>query len=136
MKKTLLTTIMAFAGLFASAQFSVVSSINMPEEGGEWGMNNITDNMGVGYQVNDKIMVGAMKNGEEYDLFGRYYIKDMYISLQAPKEEMSDNMKVGIGYSYNVWKSLYFEPSYTMPMKEDANGEKEGKLMIGLSYKL
>jgi len=33
MKKMFLTTIMACVGLFASAQFSVMSSINMPEDG-------------------------------------------------------------------------------------------------------
>ena len=136
MKKLFLTTVTACVGLFASAQFSVVSSINVPEDGEEWNMNSITENIGVGYQINDKMMVGAMKNGENYDLFGRYYFKNIYVSLQAPTEEMSDNMKMGVGYSYNVWKGLCIEPSYSMPMKEDENGEREAKLVLGVAYKL
>ena len=49
---------------------------------------------------------------------------------------MSDNMKMGVGYSYNVWKWLCIEPSYSMPMKEDENGEREAKLVLGVAYKL
>ena len=136
MKKLFLTTVTACVGLFASAQFSVVSSINVPEDGEEWNMNSVTENIGAGYQINDKMMVGAIKNGENYDLFGRYYFGNIYVSLQAPTEEMSENMKIGAGYSYNVWKNLYIEPSYSMPMKEDENGEREGKLVLGIAYKL
>ena len=60
----------------------------------------------------------------------------MYVSLQSSTEEMSENIKIGAGYSYNVWKNLYIEPSYSMPMKEDENGEREGKLVLGVAYKL
>ena len=136
MKKIVLTTITAFACLFASAQFSIVSSVNIPEDGEEWNMSSITDNMGAGYQINDKMMAGVMKNGENYDLFGRYYFENIYVSLQAPTEEMSENMTLGAGYSYNVWNKLYIEPNYSMPMKEDENGEREGKFVLGIAYKL
>ena len=136
MKKLFLTTITACVGLFASAQFSMVSSINMPEDGEEWNISSITENMGAGYQINDKMMVGAMKNGENYDLFGRYYFENMYVSLQTPTEEMAENMNIGAGYSYNVWNSLYIEPNYSIPMKEDENGEREGKFVLGVAYKL
>ena len=136
MKKIFLTTVTACMCLFASAQFSIMSSVNIPEEGEEWNIGSITDNMGAGYQINDNIMAGVMKNGENYDVFGRYYFQNMYVSLQASTEEMSENMKVGAGYSYNVWKSLYVEPSYSMPMKEDGNGEREGKIVLGVAYKL
>ena len=136
MKKIFLTTIIACVGFLASAQISVMSSINMPEDNEEMNISSITDNMGVGYQVNDKMMVGMMKNGENYDLFGRYYFENIYVSLQAPTEEMSDNMKIGAGYSYNIWQSLYIEPNYSMPMKEDDMGEREGKFVLGISYKL
>jgi len=134
MKKLFLTTVTVCICLFASAQFSVVSSVNIPEDGEEWNMNSITENIGAGYQINDKMMVGAMKNGENYDLFGRYYFENIYVSLQAPTEEMSENMKIGVGYSYNVWRSLCIEPSYSMPMKEGENGEREGKLVLGIAY--
>ena len=136
MKKIVLTTIIACACLFASAQFSIISSVNIPEDGEEWNMSSITDNMGAGYQINDNIMAGVMKNGENYDLFGRYYFENIYVSLQAPTEEMSENMKLGAGYSYNVWNKLYIEPNYSMPMKEDENGEREGKFVLGIAYKL
>ena len=136
MKKIVLTTIMVCVGFFASAQFSIISSVNMPEDGEEFSMSSITDNMGAGYQINDNMMAGIMKNGENYDLFGRYYFENMYVSLQTPTEEMAENMNIGAGYSYNVWKSLYIEPNYSMPMKEDENGEREGKFVLGVAYKL
>ena len=136
MKKIVLTTITACVCLFASAQFSIISSVNIPEDGEEWNMSSITDNMGAGYQINDKMMAGVMKNGENYDLFGRYYFENIYVSLQAPTEEASENMVIGAGYSYNVWDKLYIEPNYSMPMKEDENGEREGKFVLGIAYKL
>ena len=136
MKKTLLTTITIFTTLIATAQFSVVSSLSIPEEGQEIQMDDITDNIGVGYQINKKITAGAVKNGENYDLFGRYYFGNIYVSLQAPTEDMSENMKLGVAYSYNVWDKLYIEPSYSIPTKEDENGEREGKLSLGIAYKL
>ena len=135
MKKLFLTTVMACLGLFASAQFSVVSSVTMPEDGEEWNVGSITDNMGAGYQVNDKIMAGLIKNGEDFDIFGRYYFEDIYVSLQMPTEDMSENMKIGAGYSYNVWDKLYLEPNYVIPMKEDKDGNREGEFVIGVSYK-
>ena len=136
MKKLFLTTVTACVGLFASAQFSVMSSVNIPEDGEEWSMSSITDNMGAGYQINDKMMAGVIKNGENYDVFGRYYFENMYVSLQSSTEEMSEDMKIGAGYSYNIWKNLYIEPSYSMPMKEDENKERKGKLVLGVAYKL
>ena len=136
MKKIVLTTIMVCVGFFASAQFSIISSVNMPEDGEEFSMSSITDNMGAGYQINDNMMAGIMKNGENYDLFGRYYFENMYVSLQTPTEEMAENMNIGAGYFYNVWKSLYIEPNYSIPMKEDENGEREGKFVLGVAYKL
>ena len=136
MKKTLLTTITIFTTLIASAQFSVVSSLSVPEEGQEIQMDDITNNIGIAYQINENITAGAVKNGENYDLFGRYYFGNIYVSLQAPTKDMSENMKLGVAYSYNVWDKLYIEPSYSIPAKEDENGEREGKLSLGIAYKL
>ena len=59
----------------------------------------------------------------------------MYVSVQAPTEEMLDNLTVGIGYSYDVWKGLHVEPNYSIGLKEDENGERDGSFNIGLSYK-
>ena len=48
----------------------------------------------------------------------------------------TDKVQVGLGYSFNVWNSLYFEPSYTMPVKEDdVTGDREGSFNFGLGWR-
>ena len=139
MKKVFLTMAVAFSTLIASAQFMVVTTYNAPEDGAEWETTSLTDNMGVGYTLNDgKIVIGMVQAGEDtYDLWGRYSLKgNIYMSAQAPMEEMMDNLTIGLGYSYNIWKGLYIEPNYSMGLKEDEAGEREGSFNIGLSYKL
>ena len=139
MKKVFLTMAVAFSTLIASAQFMVVTTYNAPEDGAEWEMTSLTDNMGIGYALNGgKIVVGMGQAGEDtYDLWGRYSLKgNIYMSAQAPMEEMMDNLTIGLGYSYNIWKGLCVEPSYSMGLKEDEAGEREGSFNIGLSYKL
>ena len=143
MKKLILTmAVVAFTTLFASAQFMVVTTYNAPEDGAEWEMTSLTDNMGIGYAVNDTWTVGVIKAGEDslgdasYDLWGRYnWNKNVYVSVQAPTEEMMDNLTLGLGYSWNVWKGLNVEPNYSMGLKEDENGEREGSFNLGLSYR-
>jgi opacity protein-like surface antigen len=135
MKKVILTTMFAFATLFASAQFAVITNVDMPEDGEGLQASSLTDNLGIGYQLNSKIMVGAVKNGEDYDLFGRYYINDIYVSLQGATEEMADNLNIGVGYSFNMWRNLYIEPNYSMPTNEDAEGNREGEFKLGVAYK-
>ena len=135
MKKLFLTMTLAFATMLASAQFMVITTIEQPEEDAEWEMSNITDNMGIGYQLNDKITIGAVKNGEDYDLWGRYQMKWCYLSVQAPTEDAADNMAVGVGYSLNVWNSLYIEPNYSMSVNEDAEGNRDGAFKLGIAYK-
>ena len=131
MKKMFLTMALAFTTMFASAQFMVVTTIDQPEEDAKWEMSNVTNNMGIGYMVNEKMTIGLVKNGEEYDMWGRYYFSNCYAIVQAPTEEMVDNMTFGIGYSMKVWNDLYFDPSYMMSTKEDS----EGEFKLGLSYK-
>ena len=136
MKKMFLTMTLAFVTMLSSAQFMVVTTIDQPADSADWSMSNITDNMGVGYQFNDKMTIGVVKNGDAMDLWGRYDISFAYITVQAPTDStMMDNMSVGIGYSLNVWDKLYVEPSYTMPMNEDSEGNREGKLKVGLAYR-
>lgn len=136
MKKLLLAGVFAFATIFASAQITVLTTVSLPDEGEDFEFSSLTDNMGVGYQVNDKLMVGAVKNGENYDLYGRYNWKGgIYLSLQAPTEEMTDNMNIGVGYSLNLYNNLYIEPNYTMPMNEDSEGNREGSFKLGIAYK-
>jgi opacity protein-like surface antigen len=142
MKKVLLTAVVALSTLVASAQFMVVTTYNAPEDGAEWEMTSLTDNMGLGYTLNDSWTVGLIKAGEDslgdasYDLWGRYnWNQNVYVSVQAPTEEMMDNLTLGLGYSFNVWKGLNVEPNYSMGLKEDEEGEREGSFNLGLSYK-
>ena len=126
MKKTILTTVVALFCLSASAQFRVMS--NMQSD--SWSLDSITNNLGVGYQVNDKVMVGFQSNGDDYDFIARYNVSDnLYLSAQMPTEDATDNMTLGVGMSIKVWNSLYVEPNYTT--KDD-----EGSFNVGLSYKL
>ena len=134
MKKLFLTYILAFTTLVASAQFMVVTTVDMPEENESWGMENFTDNLGIGYEVNDKIIIGAVKNGEDYDLWGRYIINNMYISMQSSMDS-TDNMRVGVGYSVDLGKKLYLEPNYSMRIKENDEGERNGEFKLGVAYK-
>ena len=136
MNKLFLTMTLAFVTMFASAQIMVVTTIEQPADDAEWEMSNFTDNLGIGYQLNEKITIGAVRSGEDYDLWGRYQLQTGYLSVQAPMEEVADNLNVGVGYSLKVWNSVYVEPSYSMPLKEDAEGNREGAFKLGIAYKL
>ena len=136
MNKLFLTMTLALVTMFASAQIMVITTVEQPADDAEWEMSNFTDNLGIGYQLNEKITIGAVKNGEDYDLWGRYQLKTGYLSVQAPTEEMADNLNIGVGYSLKVWDNLYVEPSYSMPLKEDGEGNREGTFKLGIAYKL
>ena len=120
-----------FAANLCSAQFLAITTINMPEDDAKWEMSNVTDNMGVGYMLKDNIVLGLVKNGEEYDMWGRYYFSNCYAVVQAPTDSTMDNMTFGVGYSMKVWNELYVEPNYMMSTKEDS----EGEFKLGISYK-
>jgi hypothetical protein len=49
--------------------------------------------------------------------------------------ELMDKMDVGVGYSIKVWNDLYFDPNYTLSLKEDEAGEREGTFNLSVSYK-
>ena len=124
------------ATIGASAQnFMVVTTYNAPAEGEESSVDNFTNSIGVMYNCAAKCSAGLVKNGEEYDLIGRYNWSDnLYVSLQAPTSETMDNLSIGLGYSLSVWKGLCVEPNYTMPTNADDNGEREGSFNLGLSH--
>ena len=131
MRKLFLTMFIAFSTLIASAQFMVVSTVIAPADSAEWGMDNFTNNMGVAYNINDNMCVGIMKNGDDFDLFGRYEMNNnIFVSAQAPTEDMFDNLKMGVGYSFAVCPAFFVEPNYTMNL----DGEN-GEFNVGLSYK-
>ena len=128
----ILTMALALIAMVSSAQFMVVTTMDQPADGEQWEVSNLTNNIGVGYQMNDKMTLGVVKNGEEYDLWGRYNISFMYLAVQAPTDSLTDNMTFGVGYSLRVWNDLYIDPSYMVSTKEDS----EGEFRVGLSYKL
>jgi len=142
MKNLILTLALAFGTLCASAQFMVVTTYQAAEEGESWEMSSLTDNMGIGYAISDKWTLGFINAGEDslgessYDFWGRYsWNENVYVSVQAPTEEMMDNLSVGVGYSFNLWKGLNVEPNYNMNLKEDEEGERSGEFNLGLSYR-
>ena len=161
MKKVLLTAVTILTTICASAQFIALSTLNKVEgidpvppsttevyDGDVCPTTdtddsyNITDKIGIGYQVNEKLMVGITKDGDEnYEVLGRYAIKDalwatcIYNYEKDSESEMTDKLEVGIGYSLNIWKNLYIDPNYTMPMKEDEEGNREGSFNLSFSYK-
>ena len=106
--------------------------------------DKITANLGLGYMVNDMFTVGLTMNpevaGEDrtYNLFARYNIAQVegaYASLEMPTEDGSDDMRIGVGFAFNVWNGLHLEPNYTMPTSEDDNGDREGTFNFGVSYR-
>ena len=139
MNKLFLTMLFAFSTMFASAQFVGLTTLNEGTDS-TW---NVTDKIGIGYVVNEKLMVAATMDGEDaYELIGRY---DMYNGLWATciynhgndsLAEMKDKLELGVGYSFNIWNKLYVDPYYVMPMKEDGEGNREGEFRLGISYKL
>ena len=145
MRNLIMTLAVAILTSFAaSAQFMVVTTVNTPDSdlNEEWGTTNFTDNLGIGYFVNDKCVAGLVRAGEDvdgnasFDLWARYlWNENLYVSVQAPTEEAFDNLNVGLGYSYGVWKGLHVEPNYSMGLNEDENGEREGSFNLGVSYK-
>jgi len=131
MKNILLVLLLRIMTTVASAQFMVTSMISEPAEGAEMSLDNLTDNIGVMYSF-DKISVGIMMNGEDYDLAARYSLGDKlfaYGLITAEEEEVS----LGVGYSLNVWNELYIEPSYLLDLE---NEDYEGELKLSLTYKL
>ena len=143
MKNLFLTAVLALSTLVASAQFMVVTTYDGDQTER---VDQLTAHMGVGYEVMDGITVGAVRTPESavdagdegYEMFLRYdlgnYMEGAYASLQAPTENASDNMKIGVGFSFNAWNALYIEPNYTMPVSE-TDGEREGSFNIGIGYR-
>ena len=142
MNKLFLTMTLAFCTMIASAQYSVLTTVTSVEDEAGETTYNVTDKLGVGYQVNEKLMVGLTMDGEDkYELLGRYSLMNgiwgtCVYSYDADSEaELMDKVNVGVGYSFKVWQGLSIDPNYTMPIKADEAGEREGSLNLGVSYK-
>ena len=140
MNKLFLTMALAFSTMIASAQYSVLTTF-IEDADSSW---NATDKIGVGYSLNDCTMIGITMDGEDkYELLARYvihksgvWVTGVYNYDADNEDELMDKMELGLGYSFNVWNKLYIDPNYTMSMKKDEAGEREGILNISISYKL
>ena len=138
MTKLFLTMTLAFSTMIASAQYSVLTTISETSDS-TW---SVTEKLGVGYQLNEKLMLGLTMDGEDkYELLARY---DLHHGLWATcvynyeaeaEGELMDKMDVGVGYSIKVWNNLYFDPNYTLSLKQDEAGEREGAFNLSVSYK-
>ena len=142
MNKLFLTIALAFSTMIASAQYQVMTTITSTEDEAGETTYNATDKIGVGYLVNDKLIVGLTLDGEDnYELIGRYALMNgvwgtcVYNYNADSETELMDNVEIGLGYSFKVWNNLYVDPNYTMPLQEDADGNREGSLNLSVSYK-
>ena len=92
---------------------------------------NITDKLGIGYQLDDNFVVGIIKTG---DLFVRYILNDKlfaiceYNYLHSTDDKISDHIVWGIGYSFPLPNNFYLEPNYTKA--------EEGSFNLSISYKI
>ncbi len=151
MKRILLTLVLALGLQTVNAQWMVVTTINkvttiageniQPGEvydldvcpGTKRNHINITDKLGIGYQLDDNFVVGIIKTG---DLFVRYILNDKlfamceYNYLHSPDDEISEHIIWGIGYSFRLSDNFYLEPNYMKPKEE------EGSFNISISYKI
>ena len=137
MTKLFLTMTLAFSTMIASAQYSVLTTITETADS-SW---SATEKLGVGYQVNEKLMVGLTMDGEDkYELLGRYSLMNgiwgtCVYNYDDSDAELMDRVELGLGYSFKVWNGLHVDPNYTMPAKENEAGEREGTFNLSVSYK-
>tara|TARA_Y100000310_G_scaffold247902_1_gene253664 strand:+ start:105 stop:482 length:378 start_codon:yes stop_codon:yes gene_type:complete len=122
MKKIFFTIALALTTWMASAQYMVITTINENSD-----MENLTDNIGVGYELNDDMVVGIQRNGDNYDLFGRYAFGGAYILGQIPSDMTMDSLRIGIGCSVKFWNNLYLEPNYSF------DGDGNGNFNLGVA---
>ena len=135
MNKLFLTMLLSVATIVASAQITIISTVTEVDD--EY---NFTDNLAVGYNINNTLMLGLEMNGEEnYNVMARYSFADncwAHGSYDTEAEgELVDKLNLGVGYSFNVWEGLYIDPNYTVSMMKNSDDEYEGKLNFTVSYK-
>ena len=137
MKKMLLTAAVVFSSLIASAQFMVTADLDV-EDFDTDSISETTD-FGFGYMINDTWTVGATipaGDDEDFRVFARYYWNEsIYVTANTTSEDFSDNLRLGAGYSFAAYGSLYVEPNYTFNVTEDSDGERNGKFKLGLAYR-
>ena len=135
MNKLFLTMLFSVATMLASAQMTVMTTVTEVED--EY---NFTDNLAIGYNINNMLMLGLEMDGEDkYEIMARYAFADncwAYGSFDTEGEgEYMDRLDLGIGYSFNIWEGLYIDPNYTVSMNKNSDDEYEGNFNLTLSYK-
>ena len=135
MNKLFLTMLFSVATIVASAQMTVMTTVTEVED--EY---NFTDNLAVGYNVSDILMLGLEMDGEDnYEVMARYaFAENCWACGSFDTEgegEYVDRLDLGVGYSFNIWEGLYIDPNYTVSMKKNSDDEYEGKLNFTISYK-
>ena len=136
MTKLFLTMAIALSTLLASAQFTVVSNFDMPNNGEDFGIEIFTNNIGVGYECFPMTVLGVNKNGDDFDIFVRRTVKqtvcgDYFIFAQLPTENMFNSMRIGVAYSIYFYKNFFLNPGYAV----DLGGFDNGDFNVGISYK-
>ena len=135
----LFTAVFALIGFMASAQIMITADIDFSND--DFEASEVTDftDFGVGYSINDTWTVGALipaGDDEEFRVFARYnWNESVYITANTSTEDISDNLRVGAGYSFAVYNSFYLEPNYTLDLQADDNDERNGRLNLGLAYR-
>lgn len=135
----LFTAVFALIGFMASAQIMITSDIDFSND--DFEASEVTDftDFGVGYSINDTWTVGALipaGDDEDFRVFARYnWNESVYITANTSTEDISDNLRVGAGYSFAVYNSFYLEPNYTLDLQADDNDERNGRLNLGLAYR-
>ena len=135
MNKLFLTMLFSVATMLASAQITVMATVT--EVNDEY---NFTDNLAVGYNVNDMLMIGLEMDGEDkYEVMARYAFANncwAYGSFDTEGEgEYMDRVDLGVGYSINILDNLYIDPNYTISMNKNSDDEYEGNFNLTLSYR-
>ncbi len=158
MKKILLTATIILTGLSLSAQDFLVTVGIEQDEDDQYNIASITNNLGFGYMINEKFLAGltmtdattdsmhviatdnVVQTAAEMQLFGRYYhTENLFAQVTTPwasdVEDVSatDLIRLGAGYSFNVWKTINIEARYSMLITADVNDDRKGKLSLGLS---
>ena len=91
MEKLFLTAVLSLFTVLSSAQIMVTSSLSSPEEGADWAIEDLTENLGVGYTM-DKFTVGL---GYSLKVWDKLYIEPSYMYNMSDDAEMCDDEGMG-----------------------------------------
>lgn len=136
MKKMLFTTAFALIGFMASAQFMATLDIDTENFDSD-DLDSVTETIGFGYFINDAFVVGLSGlTSDDISLFGRYYYNEnIYVLASTITDDISDNLRLGVGYSFAAYGNFFVEPNYSFLAQENDNNDRAGKFNLGLAYR-